>query len=312
VNPLLGGAAGLATAFLWACSALAWGLAGRRVHSLSIAAIRILLATVILAAVHSIAFGWPWPRGLDFEPVLFLALSGLAGMTAGDICYFRGITIVGPRLATLLFSLCPLFTTLIAWATRGETLSVRMVCGIVLNVGGVAWACSDPAGRSAWPAAGGRKFREGVILILIGTAFIAGGYVLSKMGMAGGARRLTEGAPLAKIDPFQGTFIRVLAGAAATWAFLPMMGKLRPTVQAMSDRRAMLTILVGTIVGPVVGVWTSMIAIANVPSGVASSLIGCSPIFMIPLSRIVFGERHTARSLVGTLAAIGGVFLLLW
>ena len=67
----------------------------------------------------------------------------------------------------------------------------------------------------------------------------------------------------------------------------------------------------GTIVGPVVGVWTSMIALNNLPSGVASALISSSPIFMIPIAALAFGEKHSFRSLVGTVLAVAGVFLLL-
>jgi drug/metabolite transporter (DMT)-like permease len=48
------------------------------------------------------------------------------------------------------------------------------------------------------------------------------------------------------------------------------------------------------------------------PSGIASSLINTSPIFMIPLTSLAFGEKHSFRSLVGTVLAMAGMFLLLW
>ena len=310
VQTWLGGVAGLATAGLWAGSATAWGFAGRRIHSLSVAAIRILLAGIILSGVHWIVFGEPWPTNVDLEPLLLLAGSGLIGMALGDICYFRGISLIGPRLATLIFSLCPIATVVIAWFTRDEHLTLRQIAGIFLNVAGVAWAVSEPRGRKAWREGHGH-FREGVIYMLIATVIIAVGYVFTKAGMDGGERLFTQGPPLPRTDAFQGTLIRVSAGFVATWIFLPLAGRFRSTLAALKDRRAMLFTVVGTVVGPVVGVWTSLIALQNAPSGIASALIGTSPIFMIPLSSIAFGEKHTVRSLAGTVVAIAGVFLLL-
>ena len=310
VQVWLGGVAGLATAILWSGSATAWGFAGRRIHPLSVAAIRIVLAGVVLAAANWVVFGEPWPTKMDPEPMALLAISGLIGMAMGDICYFRGIALIGPRLATLIFSLCPIATTIIAWFARGEHLSLRPIAGIVLNVAGVAWAVSEPQGQNAWHKER-RHFREGVVYMLIATVVIAVGYVFTKAGMNGGQRLFTQGPPLPRTDALQGTLVRVTAGTLATWIFLPMAGRLRPTFAAMTDRRAMLFTVAGTLIGPVVGVWTSLIALQNAPSGIASALIGTSPIFMIPLSSIAFGERHSFRSLAGTVVAIVGVFLLL-
>jgi drug/metabolite transporter (DMT)-like permease len=307
----LGGLAALATAFLWALSGLAWGLASKRIHSLSVAAIRILLAGILVFPIQWAVFGRPWPTNLEWEPLLLLVGSGFMGMAAGDVFYFRGIAILGPRLAMLLSALCPIGTAIIAWIVARETLSLRAVAGIILNVVGVAWVVSEPQGQQSWVIQR-EHFRRGVVLLLICVAFASVSNVLSRAGMKPSVRLFGEGPPPPPTDPLQATLIRITIGTLATWAFLPLVRRLRPTIRAVADRKAMLVVLGGTIVGPLVGVWTSMVAFQHLESGIASSLINTSPIFMIPLSSLVYGEKHSFRSLVGTLLAMGGMFLLLW
>ena len=64
-------------------------------------------------------------------------------------------------------------------------------------------------------------------------------------------------------------------------------------------------------VGPVVGIWMSMVAFCGTKSGIAAALINTSPIFMIPIAYFAYGEKPTFRSLAGTAAAMAGVFMLL-
>jgi drug/metabolite transporter (DMT)-like permease len=307
----LGGVTGLTTALLWAFSGIAWGIASQRVHSLSVAAIRIVLAGAMVVPIHWIAFGRPWPTNLEWEPLLFLVGSGFMGMAAGDVFYFRGIAILGPRLAMLLSALAPILTTAVAWFAAKETLSVRSIAGILLNVAGVAWVVSEPQGANAWRGERGH-FRKGVLFLLISVAFASVSSVLARQGMMPSRRFFGEGPVPPPSDPLQATLIRIAVASVATWAFLPLVGKVRPTIKAMADRKAMLVILVGTIVGPLVGVWTSMSTFKYLPSGIASSLINTSPIFMIPLTSLAFGEKHSFRSLLGTVLAMAGMFLLLW
>jgi drug/metabolite transporter (DMT)-like permease len=232
-------------------------------------------------------------------------------MGAGDVLYFRGIAILGPRLAMLLSALCPIGTAAIAWFAAKEVLSARAVAGIALNVAGVAWVVSEPRDGHAWKVRP-EHFRKGVILLLGSVAFASVSGVLTRMGMSPSVRLFGGGPPPPPTDALQATLVRITVATVATWAFLPLMGRLRPTVRSVSERRAMLVILGGTIVGPLIGVWTAMVAYGRLESGIASSLINTSPIFMIPLSTLVYGEKHSFRSLVGTLLAMGGMFLLLW
>lgn len=307
---LMSDLAGLSAALFWGLSAVAWSIAGRRTGSMAVVAIRILLAALTMAAIHWTIYGIPFPVHMEAEPFWLLTASGIIGMGFGDICLFRGLVMIGPRLGMLILSLSPIITAAIAWGAVGESLGLRAIAGIVLTVAGVAWVVGEPQGRRSWGVHEGH-FKLGVLLCLAAAVLISVGFVLSKMGLSGGQRHFTAGPPLPGTDPFSGALVRATAGTLIAWTILPMLGRFRSTMKVFTDRKAMRIIAAGTIVGPVVGVWLSMVALKGAASGVASALINTCPVMMIPIAYFAYREKPTLRTLLGTLVAVTGVFLLL-
>jgi drug/metabolite transporter (DMT)-like permease len=76
------------------------------------------------------------------------------------------------------------------------------------------------------------------------------------------------------------------------------------------DRRALLQTLGGTVFGPFLGVWMSLYAVSRANTAVASTILAASPVFVIPLVRVVHGERASWRAWAGAIVAVGGVALL--
>jgi drug/metabolite transporter (DMT)-like permease len=66
----------------------------------------------------------------------------------------------------------------------------------------------------------------------------------------------------------------------------------------------------GALFGPVIGVSSSLLAVQHTGIGVASTLMALPPVFMLPISRIVFKERFGWQAVAGTLIAMAGVALL--
>jgi drug/metabolite transporter (DMT)-like permease len=303
--------AGLAAAFFWALSALAWSLAGRRVGSVAVTSLRIALAAAILAALHWAILGRPWPQGLDGESLGMLVVSGILGAGMGDLCLFRGLLLLGPRLGMLILSLSPIVSAALACFTpMHEGLGLWSVVGIAMTVGGVVWVVVEPGGRDAWRTSDAH-FRQGVLVMLAATVLIAAGYVVSRMGMQSGARFFSGGLPRAGVDPLSASLIRMTSAAAFTWLALPILGRVRSTARALTDRKAMLILTGGTIVGPVIGVWLSMVALQGVAAGVAVALLNVSPVMMILIAWLAYGDRPSFRSLLGTAVAVAGVVILM-
>lgn len=296
--PLAGEMAGLMTAFLWSLSALAWSVAGRRGGAVPVATVRIWLASALLLAGHRVILGCWWPAGTGSRSILLLAASGILGAGIGDLCYFRGLVMIGPRLGTLVQAAAPAMTAVLAYLLPPhEALSLRSVAGIGLITFGVAWVVTETQKGETWHSPR-RERLAGLAWALGGAAGGAGGYVLSKVGMG------------RAVDPLSASLVRVCASALFCAAVLPFLGKVRGTLQVLGDRPAMRVIWAGTLAGPVIGIWLSMAAVKWAPAGVASALIATSPIMMIPIAFLAHGDRPTPRAVAGTFAAVAGVALL--
>lgn len=317
--------AALATALLWSFSSLAWSFSGRRVGAIAVTSIRTVLASGVFVVLHLLIFGTPWPTGIDPEPFWLLVVSGVVGAGFSDLILFRGLVLIGPRLGMLILALSPIFTVLIAYfSPMRETIGLQALAGILMTVGGVYWVVAErPAVRrlpgspsapatpqTGWQVTPSQR-RWGVILCLLSAVGSAIGFVLTRMAVRAGERMFTDGPPLAPVDSFAAAYIRVISAMVALWVSLPLMRRTRQTLAAFSDGRAMLIIAGGVIVGPVLGIWTSMVAFSGLESGIATALINTAPIMLIPIAMFTYGDRPTWRTLVGTLIAVGGVFLLM-
>ena len=125
------------------------------------------------------------------------------------------------------------------------------------------------------------------------------GLVLSKQGMSG------------DFSPFAGNVIRMLAATIVLWGVTFMQRQAGSTVQAVRVHPSALKLLsAGALVGPVLGVTASLLAVQHAPIGVASTLMALPPVFLLPLSDFVFKERFGWQTVIGTLVAIAGVALL--
>ena len=313
-----GEAAALTTAVSWAFSALFFAAAARRVGAARVNLLRLALATALLSLLV-IALGAAGP--LPAAQAGLLALSGVVGLSLGDAAYFRALEILGPRRAALTMALAPVFAAILMVPLLDETLGAVGIAGMVLTIGGVAWVQAEPDGGSEVTGHLGR----GLLLGVLGALGQAGGYVLAKAGLgaarSGSAlaalaglapRAAAEGDSLSGVAvfPLYGTLVRM--AAATAWALagaaIPRQGVHMRA--ALGDRRALGFIAGGTLTGPVFGVWLSLVALAHSNTAVASTLLATSPLFVIPLVRVVHGRRASARAWIGALVAIAGVALL--
>jgi len=309
ISQLVGGIAALGAALCFAVSATVWGLVGARVPALGLIVLRTTCAAVFFLAFMWISTGSPWPA-VAGEALLLLALSGLISMGLGDLMFFKGMVRIGPRLSMVIFAGTPILAAFIAWVGAGESLEARSLAGIAIIVGGIAWVVSEPRGRDQWTT-DPREFRLGVLLSIGSCATVALAYTLTRAAVTGGEPWFGGGVPREPAGSVEASLVRLVTTSALACALIPFTGAMRPTMAAVVDAKLMRLILLGTVAGLIVGLWLSMVALARVPSGVAAALMGCTPIFMIPLAHFAFGERHSARALLGTGVTVAGVFVLL-
>lgn len=299
--PHAGELAALATAACWVATALAFEAAGRRIGSLTVNILRLVLAAGLLALWGWAARGLAWPSDASAHAWRWLAVSGLVGFTFGDLCLFRAFVVLGSRLSTLMMSLAPPLAALLGWLVLGEVLSPLDLAGMTLTVGGVAWAVAERQrlrpGAPAPPPDPSRRRLAGVALGFGGALGQAGGLVLSKLGMGG-------------YDPFAATHIRVLAGLAGYVVLFTLIRRWRRVAAAFGERRALGYTALGAFFGPFLGVSLSLFAVQRIDTGVAASLMATTPILILPVVVLAGRERVGPGGVVGALVAVAGVVLL--
>jgi drug/metabolite transporter (DMT)-like permease len=293
--PYAGEIAAFAVACCWTLTSLAWETAARRVGSLPVNILRLVLAFAFLAAWCAIARGLPLPTDASPQAWLWLSASGLVGLMLGDLCLFRALVVIGSRLSVLLMSLVPPATALLGWAVLGERLGVVDWLGMALTVGGIGWVVleqrEDPAGRVARPSV------SGVLLGVGGAVGQSVGLVLSKLGMGG-------------YDAFAATQIRIVAGLAGFALLFAVLGWWGRVADALRDRPALSRITLAAFFGPFLGVSLSLVSVKYAPAGVAATIMALQPVLILVPAAALRKERITFRAAAGASVAVAGAALL--
>lgn len=290
--------AALATSVSWSASAVFFGVASRRVGSLVVNRTRLVLASIFLVTTHVLVFRSIVPLDAAPERWLWLGLSGIIGLSIGDALLFQAFIDIGPRLGMLLLSTAPVLSALLAWAFLGEGISWTAWTGILVTVGGVVWVVLG-RDRSGGAPAQPPRYAQGIGFALGSAACQAIGLILSKQGLVGDYPALS------------GVVIRMLTATAAILLLTIVQGQARSTVERLrQDPRMLFPAFAGSIVGPFLGVWLSLVAVQRAPVGIASTLMALPPVFLVPMGWIVFKERFGWQAVAGTLVAIIGVAML--
>ncbi len=226
--------------------------------------------------------------------LLLLAASGLLGLTLGDTAYFHALQNIGPRRTLLLWTLTPFVTALLAWPLLGEPVAPRLAMGMAVTVAGVGLVVMDRA--VVTPVSG--TWTAGLIFALFSILAQAGSNVIVKY--AGG-----------DIGAFSTSVLRLAAGTAGLAVQLTVLRRLTETLLPVREPKSLATVILATFTGTVLGIWFSVYGVLNASQvAVAATLNGLSPIFVLPMSWWMLGERFGGRSVVGALVAVAGVALL--
>ena len=120
----IGEAAALFTAFCWTITALSFEVATKKVGSFAVNLIRIVIALIFLSVFCYIRRGILFPVDADFHNWLWLAISGIIGLTLGDYFLFKAYAMITSRKSQLVMTMVPVITIVLGWTIMNEKLSV--------------------------------------------------------------------------------------------------------------------------------------------------------------------------------------------
>ena len=291
----LGEMAALATALCWTITAVSFESAGKKVGSISVNLIRLIIAFILISIYNLFSRGMILPIDASSSTWLWLTFSGIIGFVIGDLFLFQAYVEVGARISMLIMSTVPPITAITGFLLMGEKITVLGLSGMIITIVGIALVIltKNP---------GNKKVRlshpiKGLVYAFIGALGQAFGLVFSKFGMG-------------SYDPFAATQIRIIAAIIGFSIVISVLKKWGELVVAVKDRRAMKYISIGSLFGPFVGVSLSLLAVQHASTGVVSTITSITPILLIPISIIVFKERIAPREIFGAVITLLGISLL--
>jgi len=274
----------LGSALLTACSAVCVRQGLRAADAYTGYWINLAVGTICVwvAALATRPHGEVGLRG-----IALFALAGLIGTVAGRLLRFVAIEKVGAAVASALINLSPLFATVLAIVLLGERVTLPIVLGTLVIVGGTVLL-------SGSSARGGFEARHLWLGILSAACFGAVA-VLRKLGLGG-------------VGPVLGFAVNVTTALVAYTAFLAASGR----HQSIRTGPKGLAYFVAAGVAENVGVFLTVLALSMGTVSVVTPLTGSAPIFALLLSGLFLrGVETVTRAIVaGTLLIVLGVYLI--
>jgi drug/metabolite transporter (DMT)-like permease len=294
---VIGEAASLGSAGLWALSTIAIKSVTGRLSASYIMAVRTGIAALLILALALVAgFG---PDALDIPFWTAVLLVASAPMAAGgDLCFVRALALADvARVFTLTTSLYILFSVAGGVLFLGEDLSWLLPLGAVAILFGSRLVLQDTPVEPAPMAHSAVLTKQATGVGVVGLGVVAG--LLWASGLLVLSEALKDAEPVAALTlrlPVMALAMITLAGVQghfAQFGFAPH--NLR--VLVLSGALALCSML------------CFLLAADRAEAGIVAVLTSTSPIFAAALAWLVLKEQITRRVLIGTVVCMLGIWL---
>lgn len=285
----------LGTAIFWTITVIGFESAGKRVGSLSVNIIRLMIGMVLLSLTVLILTGSFIPLDASQYAWNMLLISGLIGLVIGDLFLFQAFVDLGGRLSLLILCSVPIMTSVLGYYIFDEVFDPLTIIGIVLTLSSIIVVILMKRRVT-------KKFEphilKGIIFASIGAIAQSLGLVFSKLGMGD-----TLGA-------FEATQIRVISALIGFAIYITLIKGWKKVGHAFKDKISMKYIVLGSVFGPFLGVSSSLLAMQYTSIGVSTTIAQLNVILIIPFSIILFKEKVSRIEIIASVFAFIGVALL--
>lgn len=294
--------AGLSASAFWVLTTIFFTAGGKRIGITWVNSLRMAIAIVLLGTTHAVMFGGLFPDIPTVQMWVYLALSGVIGLTICDQALFSAFLAIGPRKALLYMTTSPIFAALFGFFVLKERLGPASVLGIVITLGGIAWVVLE---RQDSKQPKQERAVIGAVFVLIAAICQPLGGMFSKMGMGVGTLPEAE-----QVSPMAATLVRMIFGLCGMAPVVLISWRMvRKRDQESAKRQwtpGVLFTFGGAVFGPFLGVWLSLVAIRHSPLGIAQTLLSLSPVMILPFVGVLYKEKLTKAAVLGAFVAVGG------
>lgn len=285
----------LITAIFWTFSPIAFEQSSKRVGSLSVNFIKLLIAFLLIGIFTLITKGSFLPIDATINNWSWLCISGVIGFVVGDFFLFEAYVQIGARLSMLIMATVPILSALADYIIVGQKLTIVDSVGMLIAISGIGIVIFvKEEGPQTVKLS---KPLKGLFYAFMGAIGQAVGLIFSKIGMG-------------SYDAFSSTQIRIIAGIIGFSIVITYLKKWKYIFNAFKDIKAMKYITIGSFFGPFLGVSLSLLALKYTATGIVSTITSISPVLIIPISIIIFHERVTKKEILGAIISIIGICIL--
>jgi len=292
----------LLTAVFWTATSLSFQQATRRAGSLSVNVLRLMIALLFYAIISYFSRGMFLPFDASAHQWIWMSISGIVGFVFGDYFLFKSYELISARISMLIMSLSAPLAAFIGWFILGETMNLISILAMFITIFGIMMVITEKKKLDDLKAGiKSKKFQfsfspKGMLFAFIGSIGQALGLVLSKYGMR-------------DYNVFAATQIRVIAGAIGFVILISLIKRWPKVKQAVTDSISMRFILIGSVFGPFLGVYASLLAVKYTTVGIASTIMAIIPVLIIPPAILLYKEKVTLKEVIGAFIALGGIVL---
>ncbi|MGI8688827.1 MAG: DMT family transporter [Thermomicrobiales bacterium] len=241
----------------------------------------------------------------DLAPltILYIVLGVCIGMVTGDTLQYHAIKLIGVSRSMPISGCFPLFTVFFAWLLNGEPIRVQVLGGAVVVMLGVLLISlpkRTPAriGIIAAPApvAVDRTNATGIVFSLIAA-------------ICWSLSTVVQSKALAHSDAITVNLIRM--PVAACVLLIASRGRANIPLRQFGARTFLFLVVIG-IFGTGLANISYLGALKIAGAGKTAVLGATAPLFALPLSVLLLGERPGLRAVMGTLLTVLGIALVVW
>lgn len=316
----------LIVAMSWTATALFAEVASKRMGSLPLNVLRMILSLTLLSLTLWVTLGVPFPPFADSQTWFWLSLSGFVGYVFGDYCLFQSYVLMNSRFGQLFMTLASPAAAVTAFLLLGECMQLLAILGMFVTLFGIGlsiWSKGEDGYKKLslkLPVKGvlfgiGAGMGQGIGLVLSKVGMEHYTHAISSIGISDMASYLNSSALLpVSLDfmmPFASTMIRAITGLVgfSVALFLFTKGGSQKLLQGAKDGRAMSCALGAAIFGPFVGVSLSLMATLYTHAGIAQTIMATTPVLIILPSWLLFKQKVTILEVIGAIIAVFGVTL---
>ncbi|HQF43999.1 MAG TPA: DMT family transporter, partial [Ignavibacteriaceae bacterium] len=240
-------------------------------------------------ATHHLSFD------LSKSQFINLIISGVIGLVIGDSFLFKSYQLVGARISMLLMSLSPGMSAILAFVFLNERITTTGVLGIFITIAGIMLVVFEGSNGSKIKISG-----LGIFYGFIAALGQAAGLIFAKYAFDEG-----------HITAFVATFVRIFSSVLIILPLAILFNRYNnPFPKIKKDKSILGSILLGTVLGPYLGITFSLISIEYTKVGIAATLMATPPIIMLPMVRYIYKEKISWRAITGAVIAVAGVALI--